>query len=105
MVRIEVVAQDGRELFATEIPTAQAQDTLLDLLLNAGYEWPHGCRSGTCASCLAEVLDGSAMLPPRTFVENDTLTRIGAPANARLACRIGPVAGAQGTLRVRPQFA
>jgi ferredoxin len=105
MVKIEVVDESGASVFSTDFATDRGNDTLLDLLLTAGYAWPHGCRSGTCASCMAEILEGAELLPPRTFVENDTLTRIGALPAARLACRIGPLPGSKGRLRLRPCYA
>lgn len=107
MLRIEVCLDDdpqAQAVFAVELEEVDGNLPLLYLLLDAGFEWPSGCRSGTCASCLAEVMEGGELLAPKTRVEEDTLSRIQASDRARLACRIGPVVGAQGVLRLKPVY-
>lgn len=60
---------------------------LLDLAEDEGLAMPFGCRSGSCGSCRIEIIEGHELLAPRTFLEEDTLSRHQDPANIRLACR------------------
>lgn len=47
---------------------------------------------GRCSTCRVRVWDGLDELPPPNEVERAVLSRIGAPANMRLACQTRPIA-------------
>lgn len=46
-----------------------------------------GCEVGVCATCLVEVEEGSENLSEPDEIEKNTLERIGAKSNNRLACQ------------------
>lgn len=57
--------------------------------LEAGASLPFACRSGTCGTCVCNVVRGDSYLEDLGFVEQDTLAVLGLAAPARrLACQI-----------------
>lgn len=53
-----------------------------------------GCRTGICATCLVEVLDGMENLPPPSAEEVEVLEIYADRPHCRLACQLsvsGPV--------------
>ncbi|HEX9642037.1 MAG TPA: 2Fe-2S iron-sulfur cluster binding domain-containing protein [Candidatus Krumholzibacteria bacterium] len=69
--------------------SAQTGVALPQAALEAGASLPFGCRSGTCGTCVCNVVRGDAYLDDMGFVEKDTLEVLGFAAPARrLACQI-----------------
>jgi ferredoxin len=63
--------------------------TLSRAALDAEATIPFGCRAGTCGTCVLRVERGLESLDAMGFVEQDTLTVIGADDPcARLGCQI-----------------
>lgn len=57
------------------------------------------CRGGSCGTCRVEVLEGMALLSPRTADEVETLSFFGDGEAVRLACQVR--AKGQGLVRLR----
>jgi len=54
--------------------TVKKDEFILDAALRQGISFPYGCRSGTCATCLGNVLSGSVEYPkglPLSLMENE----------------------------------
>ncbi|TCS36322.1 ferredoxin [Paucimonas lemoignei] len=51
--RYQVVVLPGGQSFE-----AQAEQSLLKSLDEAGIYWPRSCRNGTCRTCLGKLLEG-----------------------------------------------
>ncbi|MGB0662892.1 MAG: 2Fe-2S iron-sulfur cluster-binding protein [Pontibacterium sp.] len=65
-----------RVTFQDQTVDVQQDQTLLDALLDAGFEIPNSCRAGTCQSCLMQVVEGEVPalaqkgLKPAQVVQN-----------------------------------
>jgi len=65
--------------------------TILEASRKAGIPHASVCGGrGRCSTCRVHVVAGLADLPPASPQERRVLDRIGAPANARLACQTRP---------------
>ncbi len=58
------------------------------------------CRGGTCGTCRVRVLEGGALLAPRSERESETLAVVGDGPDVRLACVARVTRGVSGTLRI-----
>ncbi len=70
----------GRSFQVTE------DDVILDAALAAGIRMPHGCRAGTCKSCKAKVIEGTAEVG-RAFPAPAFLRRLRQFDGYTLMCR------------------
>jgi ferredoxin len=61
---------------------------------------PLSCRSGTCGTCLVEILEGGALLAPPGDAERDLLSLLDAGDRERLACQ-AVVRASAGLIRLR----
>lgn len=62
--------------------------TLLQQIIDkSGADIPFGCREGSCATCMIEVLAGMEFLNPPTDAEQTTLMPDELAQNVRLACQ------------------
>lgn len=53
--------------------TIEKGKTLLDTLLDAGYEAPYSCTSGACSTCMAKVTKGSAEMESCFALDDDEI--------------------------------
>lgn len=81
-----LVLKDGSEK-TYELKDGDASAPLLERLESAGAKMPHGCRSGSCGSCLIWIQAGAECLKPVDAIEQDTLSRCAHGETKRLACR------------------
>jgi ferredoxin len=64
----EVVIELNRR---TTTATYRAGDTLLQTARAAGLQAPYSCETGSCATCMARVVDGSARMVNNDALEDD----------------------------------
>jgi naphthalene 1,2-dioxygenase ferredoxin reductase component len=64
-----------------------AEQTILDAALAADVPYPHGCRSGSCGTCKARLLDGQVQMQPWA---PEALSDAEAAEGLILACRARP---------------
>jgi ferredoxin len=79
-------ADDGTQKTAQGSLSATSTDLLEDLL-KAKIRAPHGCRAGSCGACAVKVLSGGDSLEPVSFIEENTLARVGLGPGGRLTCQ------------------
>ncbi len=97
MVKLVVLAEDGAR-FELELAPG---DLVMDARDEQGAPLSFSCRGATCGVCRVRVASGSALLDPPLEEERETLGRLAAAADERLACRLKAAAGS-GTVEVRP---
>jgi ferredoxin len=68
--------------------TLRAEGRLLDACDEAGAPVCFSCRGGDCGTCRVEVLAGADRLSPPSADEAETLRRLGAAPEDRLACQV-----------------
>ncbi len=86
-------------------PTVQVAPGPTLLEISRAHGIPHMSVCGgraRCSTCRVEVVDGLAGLPPPAGAESETLKRIAAGPNVRLACQIVPQVPLTVRLLVRP---
>lgn len=76
-------------------------ERVMDARDEQGGPLAFSCRGATCGVCRVRVVSGGALLEPPGEEERETLLRLGAPAEERLACRL-KAASCSGTVEVRP---
>jgi ferredoxin len=81
MARIHFAGADN---FEREFPDGTLLQKAID---SSNADIMFGCREGSCATCMIEVLDGMANLNPPTDAEKTTLMPEELKANVRLACQ------------------
>ena len=86
MAKVHLLKDGRAEEF--ELPAESAAKPLLERIESTGRKMPHGCRSGSCGSCLVWVKNGMDALSPIDAIERDTLSRCGDASEGRLACRL-----------------
>jgi ferredoxin len=64
-----------------------AEQTILDAALAADVPYPHGCRSGSCGTCKARLLEGKVRMQP---CDTAALSEAEAAQGLILACRANP---------------
>ena len=63
------------ELNGEEIPLKiDGTVTVLEALLNAGYDPPHSCSSGACSSCIAKLKEGKVTMDVTHALDEDDIT-------------------------------
>jgi ferredoxin len=60
--------------------------TLVDMLVDAGIDVPHSCREGRCGSCVATLIEGEVDMAACDILEPDDLRD-----GLILACQARPV--------------
>ena len=76
-----------------------APGPLLPLIHGLGLPLRVACRAGDCGTCLVWLRRGGEALARPSAGERETLARLGAPADARLACQAA-VADPQGEVEL-----
>ncbi|MDA9773548.1 ferredoxin--NADP reductase [Saprospiraceae bacterium] len=62
------------ELLGEEIPLKiDASVTVLDALLDAGYDPPHSCSSGACSSCISKLVEGKVTMDVTHALDEDDI--------------------------------
>lgn len=74
-------------LNAARAVEARPGQTILDAALDAGIDYPHGCRSGRCGTCKSRLARGEVDLLPHTRF---ALSDVEKAAGLILACRAQP---------------
>ena len=74
----------GADNFEREVADGTPLQKAIDA---AGADIMFGCREGSCATCMIEVLEGGENLNPHTDAEKTTLMPEELKANIRLACQ------------------
>jgi ferredoxin len=64
----EVVIELDRR---TTTATYRAGDTLLQTARSAGLQAPYSCETGSCATCMARITEGSARMNNNDALEDD----------------------------------
>src|SRR5215212_9919002 len=64
----EVVIELDRR---TTAATYRAGDTLLQTARSAGLQAPYSCETGSCATCMARIIEGSARMVNNDALEDD----------------------------------
>lgn len=82
---VEITYPDGRTV---RVPP---RISVLEASRSAGIPHTSICGGrGRCSTCRVRITHGSERLPPASPAERRVLTRIGAPADVRLACQLRP---------------
>ena len=68
VVTEEVVIELDRR---TTTATYRAGDTLLQTARSAGLQAPYSCETGSCATCMARIVEGSARMVNNDALEDD----------------------------------
>ena len=68
VVTEEVVIELDRR---TTTATYRAGDTLLQTARSAGLQAPYSCETGSCATCMARIVEGSAQMVNNDALEDD----------------------------------
>ena len=74
----------------------ESDESVLDAALRAGYALPYGCRNGTCAACLGEIVSGEFSYPQG---RPPALTEAAAAAGQVLLCQAQPCGDAEVEVR------
>jgi adenylate cyclase len=80
---------------------AGAGERLLDVCDAAAAPVPFSCRDASCGTCLVHVRRGAELLGPPALHEARLLIRLGAAADARLACQ-ARIGADEGDLQLAP---
>ena len=60
--------------FSEETTFQMRKDELiLDAALDKGLDAPYSCQGGVCSSCLAKVIEGSAVMERNTILDQDEI--------------------------------
>jgi ferredoxin len=78
---VATVATDGSTELAEEIvieldrrtttATYRSGDTLLQTARSAGLQAPYSCETGSCGTCMARIVEGSARMVNNDALEDD----------------------------------
>jgi ferredoxin len=74
----------GADQFEREFPDGTPLAVAIE---TAGADIMFGCREGSCATCMIEVIEGAENLNPPTDAEQTTLLPDELAGNVRLACQ------------------
>ncbi len=59
-----------------------------DVAKDLGLDWMFGCTQGNCGTCLSTIISGMENLNRIGNTEKETLRKLGAQPNQRLACQL-----------------
>jgi ferredoxin len=79
-----IVFFSGHDQIEKTVPDGTPLQHVIDA---AGADIPFGCREGSCATCMIEVLAGMEFLNAPTDAEQTTLMPDELEQNVRLACQ------------------
>lgn len=77
------------------------QDTILRAALRSGIGFPYECNSGSCGTCMFEIIAGSL---EEQWPDSPGLSRRAREKNRRLACQCSPTSDCVIHVRARPQY-
>ncbi len=82
-----------QNLSAHHTVNIRENESIFDGFSRDNQHLPHGCLSGSCGSCVIEIIDGAEQLTPPGIIEQNTLQAIKEAhpqlmdKNLRLSCR------------------
>ncbi|MCF6213834.1 MAG: 2Fe-2S iron-sulfur cluster-binding protein [Flavobacteriaceae bacterium] len=53
--------------------TVKSDESILDAALDAGLDAPYSCQGGVCASCMAQITEGAAIMDNNTILTDEEI--------------------------------
>jgi ring-1,2-phenylacetyl-CoA epoxidase subunit PaaE len=58
----------------THTISVKATESILDAALDAGLDAPYSCQGGVCASCMAQITEGAAIMDNNTILTDGEIS-------------------------------